>query len=181
VIRRASPLFTALVAGLAGVLMAAVPEPDGFRLEDYRGPVPATVSGGSVLHVEQLRERMEHGGVVLIDVLPAPRRPAGMRPGMPWLPAVHRNLPGSLWWPDVGRGAIPPELEVRFRARLAQVAVEHPRSLVVFYCQADCWLSWNAAKRAASYGVKAAWFPEGADGWQAAGLPVQEAVPEFLE
>ena len=172
-------LLVLLLGGAA--LAAGVPEPDGFRTDDYRAPVPDTVAGGVVVHAPQIRALQEQGRVVLIDVLPAPRRPAVMRPGMPWLPAVHRNLPGSLWWPEVGRGAIPPNLEARLGARLAQVAAAHPGSLVVFYCQKDCWMSWNAAKRAAALGINAGWFPEGTDGWQASGLPLQDAAPEFLD
>jgi len=52
----------------------------------------------------------------------------------------------------------------------------HP---LVFYCLADCWMSWNAAKRALSLGYSdVAWYPEGTDGWSAAGLPLREATPE---
>ena len=43
------------------------------------------------------------------------------------------------------------------------------------YCQADCWMSWNAAKRLLSYGYSnVAWYPEGTDGWERAGLPIAE-------
>ena len=39
----------------------------------------------------------------------------------------------------------------------------HP---VIFYCRSDCWMSWNAAKRALSFGyTKVYWFAEGIDGW----------------
>ena len=168
-------------AAPAAPVPASVPEPDGFRMDDYRAPVPATVAGGVVVHAPQVRALLDQGGAVLIDVLPAPRRPDGMRPGMPWLPAVHRNLPASLWWPEIGRGALPPAFEATLRARLAELAAAHPGSLVVFYCLPDCWMSWNAAKRAASYGIRAGWFPEGVDAWQAAGLPLQDATPEFLD
>jgi PQQ-dependent catabolism-associated CXXCW motif protein len=42
-------------------------------------------------------------------------------------------------------------------------------TLLVIYCQADCWMSWNAAKQALSYGyTNVAWYPEGTDGWQRA-------------
>ena len=51
----------------------------------------------------------------LIDVLPAPRRPEGMKPGMPWMPEKRRDIPGSVWLPDVGRGAINPALDARNR------------------------------------------------------------------
>lgn len=163
------------------VASAAVPEPEGFKLDDYRGAVPDTVAGAAVVHAEQVQDLQRHGRIVLIDVLAAPRRPVGMLPNTPWVPTVHRNLPGSLWWPDIGRGAISPELDLRLRGRLAEVTAAHPGSLIVFYCKTDCWLSWNAAKRAAQYGVEAGWFPEGADGWEADGLRTQDATPEFLD
>jgi PQQ-dependent catabolism-associated CXXCW motif protein len=40
------------------------------------------------------------------------------------------------------------------------------------------WMSWNAAKRALMMGYRnVAWYPEGTEGWEAAGLPLQEAKP----
>ena len=50
---------------------------------------------------------------------------------------------------------------------------------LVVYCQADCWMSWNAAKRVLSYGYpNVAWYPLGTDGWEAANLPMAESQPE---
>jgi PQQ-dependent catabolism-associated CXXCW motif protein len=47
---------------------------------------------------------------------------------------------------------------------------------IVIYCLADCWMSWNAVKRAASYGyTKLYWYRDGTDGWSDAGLPVEPA------
>lgn len=158
-----------------------VPVPDGYRLEDYRAPVPDTVPGAAVLHIPAMQKRVERGDAVLIDVLPAPRRPPAMRPGTPWLPARHPSLPGSLWWPEVGRGVLPKSAEDWLRLRLYAVTRNDPSRLVVFFCLADCWMSWNAARRAGEMGFHAAWFPEGVDGWQAAGLPTQDASPEELE
>lgn len=151
----------------------AVPVPDGYRQDDYRAPVPDSVPGGEVLHLPAMRDLVAHVGTVLIDVLPAPRRPGTMRPGTPWLPQTHRSLPGALWWPEVGRGALPEGAEARFTERLRQATAGDSGRLVVFFCLNDCWMSWNAARRAASLGVRAGWFPEGVDGWEAAGLPVQ--------
>ena len=150
-------------------------------MDNYRGPVPASVTGGKVVHVAELRQLIRQDSVVLIDVYPAPRRPPGMQPGVPWLPPLHHSLPASLWWPDVGQGAMAPALESAFQRRLLEVAASEPGKLFVFYCKPDCWLSWNATKRAASYGFKVGWFPEGSDGWEAAGLPVQVSKPEFLD
>ena len=46
-------------------------------------------------------------------------------------------------------------------------------------------MSWNAAKRALSLGHEnVAWYPEGTDGWKAAGLPLVTSepapMPDFL-
>jgi PQQ-dependent catabolism-associated CXXCW motif protein len=177
-VRLAVAVIVLAVTGSA--LAAPVPEPDGYRMDDYRAPVPDAVPGGVVLHVPAVRKLIGEHEAVLIDVLPAPRRPASMRPEMPWIPQPHRTLPGSLWWPDVGRGGLPQATETRFRERLHEVAGEPPR-LLVFFCLSNCWMSWNAAKRAASYGLRVGWFPDGADGWEAAGLPLETVAPEWLD
>ncbi|MGO9235317.1 MAG: rhodanese-like domain-containing protein [Methylocella sp.] len=50
---------------------------------------------------------------------------------------------------------------------------------IVFYCHPMCWASWNAAKRAMSFGYrKVIWYPDGAEGWQAAGHPLVIAHEE---
>lgn len=151
--------------------------PEGYRLDAYRSAVPDSVPGATVFDTASIRALIQAGEAVLVDVLPAARRPDGMRPGTPWLPVRHQTLPGSLWWPEVGRGALSDEMEQRFRDRLTQVA--SPGKTVVFFCLSDCWMSWNAARRAGSYGVRAGWYPDGTDGWARAGLPLQEASPEL--
>jgi PQQ-dependent catabolism-associated CXXCW motif protein len=170
-----------LVVALGAILTCAagVPEPEGYRLDDYRAPVPGSVAGGRVLHTDDLKAAIARGGAVLIDVLPAPRRPEGMRPEMPWLPVPRRDLPGSLWLPDVGRGAINPELDRWFQDELARASGGDKDRPLIFYCLAECWMSWNATKRAAAYGYRnVAWYPDGTDGWAAAGLPLAVATPE---
>lgn len=158
-----------------------VPIPNTFRMDDYRAPVPDTVPGAFVLHIPEMQTLMDRHEAVLIDVLPAPRRPPSMRPGALWLPVPHPSLPGSLWWPDTGRGAIPDGMITRIRQRLTELTQGNPVKTVVFFCLADCWMSWNAARRAGELGFHAAWFPEGVDGWQAAGLPTQNVLPEEFE
>jgi PQQ-dependent catabolism-associated CXXCW motif protein len=45
------------------------------------------------------------------------------------------------------------------------------------YCHERCWLSWNAAKRAIRYGYRNVyWFPDGIEGWRAAGFETATAV-----
>ena len=72
--------------------------PDGYRMDDYRAPVPDAVPGGVVLHAEAVRATLDRHEAVLIDVLPAPRRPAWMRPEMPWIPQPHSD---DSWQPMV--------------------------------------------------------------------------------
>ena len=167
-----------VAAALSPFLAAGVPEPDTYRMDDYRAPVPDTVSGGRVIHTEELKAAIGRGGVVLIDVLPAPRRPEGMKPDAAWMPLPRRDIPGSVWLPDVGRGALSPALEAWFRAELSQATGGNMAKPIVIYCLNQCWMSWNATKRAASFGYSnIAWYPEGTDGWAAANLPLAEATP----
>jgi len=150
-------------------------------MDNYRAPVPDTVPGAEVLHIPAMQQHVARHDAVLIDVLPAPRRPVNMRSEMPWLPGRHASIPGSFWWPEIGRGGITARMADRLRKRLEEVTRGDPARMVVFFCLADCWMSWNAARRAAEMGFHAAWFPEGVDGWQAAGLQTQDTLAEEFE
>jgi PQQ-dependent catabolism-associated CXXCW motif protein len=161
-----------------GRAAAGVSEPEGYRLENYGAPVPDTVQGSRTIHTTELKALLDHAEALPIDVFPSPRRPEGMRADQPWMPVPHRDIPGSLWLPDIGQGQISPDLDRWFRERLARAGV-NTHHVFVFYCRSQCWLSWNAAKRAASYGYSnIVWYPDGVDGWEAAGLPLMEATPE---
>jgi PQQ-dependent catabolism-associated CXXCW motif protein len=83
-------------------------EPEGYRMDDYRAPTPATVAGAVVLDTDTAHQLWKSGEAVWIDVLPAPRRPANLPESAVWMPRQHRDIPGSLWLPDVGRGALNP-------------------------------------------------------------------------
>ena len=51
------------------------------------------------------------------------------------------------------------------------------RALLLF-CVADCWMSWNAAQRAASLGYRdVAWFRLGVDGWLDEGRALAPVAP----
>jgi PQQ-dependent catabolism-associated CXXCW motif protein len=158
---------------------AGVPEPPGFRQDDYRAPVPATVAGGTVVHTKALKSLLRRGEALPVDVLPAPRRPEGMRPDQPWMPTPRRDIPGSLWLPDVGRGTLSPAVEQWFQDRLNEATQGNKARPLVFYCLSRCWMSWNAAKRAAQYGYRRVyWYPDGSDGWEKAGQPLAETQPQ---
>ncbi len=160
--------------------MAAAPvsEPDGFRLDHYRAEVPDTLHGASVLHTADLRKLLAQAHPLLIDVLPFPSPPPESRPGLPRLPLPHDDIPGSVWLPETGRGALSPKTETWFRGQLARLTHDDKTTSMVFYCLANCWMSWNAAKRAVQYGyTHVIWYPDGADGWSQQGLPVAKATP----
>jgi len=179
---RATPASRWLVLGLA--LLANLPanaqpaEPEGYRIDDYRAPTPETVAGGIVIDTEAAHKLWQSGAAVWIDVLPAPRRPANLPSSALWMPLPHRDIPGSLWLPDIGRGELGPGLESYFRHHLEAATNGRKDAAVVFYCLAECWMSWNAAKRAASWGyTRVYWYPDGTDGWTAAKLPMADTQP----
>jgi PQQ-dependent catabolism-associated CXXCW motif protein len=153
-------------------------EEPGYRLDDYRAPTPATVPHGQAIDTVAAKAIWERGGAIWIDVLPAPRRPHTLGANAVWKPLPRRNIPGSVWLPDVGRGALNPGLERYFRDNLARLTAGERDAALVFYCLADCWMSWNATKRAAEYGyTNLYWYRDGTDGWEVAQLATAECSP----
>lgn len=150
------------------LLCAAAPPP----------PLPTTLPGGSVIGTAALARLVTSRPPILIDVAPAPTRPTGMAAGAVWLPLPHRDIPGSVWIPDAGLHAIPPALDRFYRQQLDQLTRHDPNRPVVVYCHRNCRLSWNAARRTVADGYRrVVWYPDGVEGWQAAGLPVAVATP----
>jgi PQQ-dependent catabolism-associated CXXCW motif protein len=176
-------LARVLVAALALTALAQaqerVVEPEGYRTDNYRAPVPATLRGAHVLSTAQAEAIWRAGGAVFIDVLPRPPKPPNLPAGTVWRDKPRFNIPGSIWLPDTGYGVLAEATEDYFRQGLAKASGGDMAKLLVVYCQADCWMSWNAAKRALGYGyANVAWYPEGTDFWEAAGLPLAESQPE---
>jgi PQQ-dependent catabolism-associated CXXCW motif protein len=155
------------------------PEPEGYRTDNYRAPVPATLAGARVLGTGEAEAVWRAGAGVFIDVLPHAPKPQNLPAGTIWREKPRLNIPGSIWLPDTGYGTLAAATEDYLRHGLARASGGNSATLLVIYCQADCWMSWNAAKRALSYGYRnVAWYPEGTDGWQRADLPVAEAQPQ---
>jgi PQQ-dependent catabolism-associated CXXCW motif protein len=171
-------LLCAIAAAAAARAEAPPPEPEGYRLDDYRAPTPATVVGRPAIDTGEVRLLWQARAAVFIDVLPAPRRPPGLPASAVWAPRPHRAIPGSAWLPDAGRGALSPEREAWFRASLERLTRGDRTAPLVFYCLIDCWMSWNATKRALAWGYSGAqWYNDGIDGWETAGLPLAEIAP----
>ena len=172
------------VARLAGVWLAltttafgAPPEPDGYRHEEYRAPTPATLAGARVLSTEQAHELWQSQRGVFIDVLPQAPRPKNLPRDVVWRDPPRDDIPGSLWLPDTGYGELAPDMRDYFVAGVKKAA--RGDATLVFYCRRDCWMSWNAAKRALSLGIAPiAWYPDGVDGWREAGFPLEARKAE---
>jgi PQQ-dependent catabolism-associated CXXCW motif protein len=154
------------------------PEPPDYRMDDYRAPTPPTLHGGTVLSTDEARRHWEGHDAVFVDVLPQPPRPAGLPASTIWRPKPRLDVPGSVWLPDTGYGVLAPVMEDYFERGLQQATGGDRDRLIVFYCLANCWMSWNAAKRAIALGYgHVAWYPEGTDGWAEDHLPLEARTP----
>ena len=169
------------IAAFAAVASAqeSVREPEGYRTEDYRAPVPQTLAGGRVLTTAEAEAIWRAKSGVFIDVLPRPPRPSNLPAGTVWRDKPRSDIPGSIWLPDTGYGELADATEDYLRQGLARASGGNFATLIVVYCQANCWMSWNAAKRILSYGyTNVAWYPDGTDGWERVNLPTVESQPE---
>ncbi len=161
------------VAGLA-----QAPEPSGYRMEEYRAPVPATLAGATVVGPEEAHALWEAGETAFIDVLPQAPKPANLPEGTIWRDKPRHSIPGAMWLPNVGYGAIADVTDAYFRDGLAAATGDDLSHPVLFFCLEDCWMSWNAAKRALGYGYRTVyWLPEGTDGWTRLDYPTERVTP----
>ena len=155
-----------------------VAAPDGYRMEHYRAPVPAEVPGATTATLEEAEALHRSGTVLFIDVMKVPRAES---PGIEgkWLVAKpHVAIKGSTWLPEVGEGALKPEIEHYFRQNLERLSGGDATTPLLFYCVTDCWMSWNAAKRALSWGYQRVyWYRDGIEVWQQFDLPTETVDP----
>ena len=177
---RAAVCFALAAISLAAQAGAAeISEPEGYRLEDYRAPTPATLRGAKVIHTGEAERIWRSREASFVDVMPRPPRPRNLPEGTVWRDKPRSNIPDSIWLPDTGYGELAPSMADYFAKGLEKVTRGDRAKLLVVYCVADCWMSWNAAKRALALGYpNVAWYPEGTDGWLGALLPLKDATPE---
>ncbi len=158
-----------------------VPVPEGYRQEHYRAPTPDRVPGGRRIDVAEAATLHADGAALFVDTMGATLHRAG--DGYAWTinDGEHRTIPGALWLPTLGLGKVPETLEPLYRARLEAEARAVPGRPLLFFCKADCWLSWNAARRATEWGLgPVLWLADGVDGWAEAGLPLEKGRPAIL-
>ncbi|MGF1474086.1 MAG: PQQ-dependent catabolism-associated CXXCW motif protein [Geminicoccaceae bacterium] len=149
----------------------------GYRLLRPRAPTPDDIPGAARISALEAK-RAAADGAVLIDVFAALRSLYYEFDGTWLVEKEHLSLPGAIWLPEVGRGALSAEIDRYFRDNLALVTDGDVAMPLVIFCVADCWMSWNAAQRAQSYGYRnVLWFREGTDGWLDAGFELEPVQP----
>lgn len=171
-------LCFALLLPVAAAAQSVV-EPDSYKTEHYRGPVPVSVSGGTVVDSDAAFALWKTGQVVFIDVLPRAPKPENLPDGTIWRDQPRHSIPGAMWLPNVGYGALADVTDAYFQQGLVQATgddLDHP---IVFFCLSECWMSWNAAKRAIDeYGyTHVFWYPDGTDGWTFEEYPTALLTP----
>jgi PQQ-dependent catabolism-associated CXXCW motif protein len=155
-----------------------VEEPRGYRFAPYRAPTPPGLKGATTLDTASAARLWGEGSALFVDVMPRDPKPDNLPAGTVWRDRRRDNIPGSTWLANVGYGALSDEMQVFFRRSLEELTAGDPTSPLVFYCEMHCWMSWNAAKRAMALGyARIHWYPDGTEGWAAAGLPLAEAHP----
>jgi PQQ-dependent catabolism-associated CXXCW motif protein len=174
-------VWLAVIAVLPSGSLAAngvAEEPENYRMEEYRAPVPASLRGARVIGVDEAKRLWIDKRAVFLDVMPQLPKPDNLPAGTIWRDKERRNIPGSFWLANTGYGVLTPEMERYFHDSLTALTSGDRSREIIVYCMTNCWMSWNAAKRAIALGYRSVtWFPEGADGWEAANLPLAKATP----
>lgn len=157
---------------------AVVEELEGYKLDGYRMPVPQTLKGAKVIETPDAEKLYEDKSALFIDVYPQAPKPPNLPAGTVFRQPKHKSIAGSLWMPNVGYGVLSPKFETYFRESLEAVTQGDKGKAVVFFCLRNCWMSWNAAKRAMSWGyTNVIWYPDGSDGWKEFNNPIDVLKP----
>jgi PQQ-dependent catabolism-associated CXXCW motif protein len=156
----------------------APPEPAQYRMSDYRSPTPSSLSGATVVSPAAALALWKSKSALFIDVLPRPHKPDNLPPQTVWHVPERLDIPGSAWLPNTGAGVLAPAAAAYFETQLERLTGGERAAPILFYCLKDCWMSWNAAKRALGLGyARVYWSPEGTDGWAEIGGPLEPAEP----
>ena len=175
---RGACLALAIVASCPTEAWSEEPEPPDYRIENYRAPVPTGLSGARVVGTAEAAALWRDKAAVFIDVMPRAPRPPNLPPGTIWRDRPRLNIPGSVWLPDTGYGELAASTEAYLRGALSALTAGDRTRPILIYCLRDCWMSWNAAKRAIAWGyTQVIWFPDGTDGWGEEDFPFEEGRP----
>lgn len=123
-------------------------------------PTPTRIPGALVVTTEALHMLYQRESALLVfDVLGGPQI----------LPNAQNALPAGQ------AGSFKDQTQGEFGNYLQQVTGGNKDMPLVFYCQSvECWMSYNAALRAAKLGyTQVLWYRGGIEAWQTAGLQTQ--------
>ncbi|HZJ92590.1 MAG TPA: rhodanese-like domain-containing protein [Thiopseudomonas sp.] len=150
---------------------------EGYRSSVYRSPTPTFHEQAQTIEPNELVDMQEqYPNLLLIDVYRNP----WLR-GHFTLTEEHKNLPNSLWLANCGDGSLSQQWLAYCQNHLEQATAGNTSQPIVFYCRSDCWLGWNAIKRAHAFGYSNLyWLRDGIDGWEQADLPLEHAQPAPL-
>jgi len=157
---------------------APVAEPGDYRMEEFRKPVPATLEGARVVSSEEASALWTAKSAIFIDVYPHAPKPDNLPAGTLWREPTHYSIENAVWLANIGYGVLSAANEEYFKRNLEQLSGGDKGKALLFFCVRNCWMSWNAAKRALSYGyTNVIWYPDGSDGWQEIGQLVVDTKP----
>jgi len=150
----------------------------GLRIHHYTDPVPDSVPGGTTLSTSEVAALLARESVILVDVLSITTvrydELDGSWSGFP----VRENIPGSIWLPNVGYGQPAEDMRRYLEDAVARASAGRLDQPVLVYCVSSCWMGWNAVQHLATAGyTRLYWYPEGTDGWIAAGYAVAASEP----
>src|ERR1700686_3310805 len=129
-----------MIVAVGESAVAGVPEPDGYRLENYRSPTPTTLRGVRVVSTDEAEKIWRSHSASFVDVLPRPPRPRDLPEGTLWRDKPRANIPGSIWLPDTGYGELAPSMADYFAKGLEKAPLGDRARRLVVYCLTDCWM-----------------------------------------
>lgn len=138
----------------------------GLRIARQRAPIPDDIPPPTERIEARKAASLLAGDAIALDVFGALQSRYDELDGT-WLVGKERlSLPGAVWLPETGRGALAPDIRTYLKNNLERLTQgDRDRPLVVF-CVSDCWMSWNASQHIAALGYRAIfWFALGTDGW----------------
>ncbi len=152
----------------------------GYRIAQFRAEVPSSVPGGRMIGIDALEELMAWEKPLLIDVVTNDTTLVErLRDMVRGPPAERQRILGSVWLPRMGLGRLDEAEAAAEKGKLLSLASGARDRPMVFYCLANCWVSWNAARRAVGFGFsRVLWYRDGIEAWMDAGLPVEASPAE---
>lgn len=150
----------------------------GYRRAQYRAVVTGAPPGIKSLSDREAATLHDRRAAIFVDVFPADGGRRDAASGRWHLAEERRSIPGAHWFPEAGRAPLDPVIASWFRSGIMALRKTRPLAPLVIYCRADCWMSWNAARRLHEWGVRnVRWYGAGTDGWIELGRPLAVVRP----